>query len=366
MNMSMRPHLLARLKAAAATTGERALLGMRVLVVGDGDINLEAIRGILEREGAQVVLAGSGQEAFERIRSEPRCIDVVLMDGQLPVLDGHGATRRIRHELNLPDLPIIALSADTSSDERQRATLAGTDDYIFTPFDPETLVNSILRLVRPAGRQLTGHPSATTETSARESIPWPVIEGIDSTDAHERLSGDFNLFQSMLKRLINEFSEVAIPAGAADPGALAIHAGRMHKLRGSAGMLGAKAIQQLAGEAEHACAAGEAARAAQLAAQLASLLKALNENTAPIVTATHIQDPQPQLSNDQFSRLDLADLIKLLRRQSWSAMNRFSDISPQLRRFLGKDAYERVAAHIGNLRFEQAAQVLEANPPGSR
>ena len=76
------------------------------------------------------------------------------MDVQMPVLDGHDATRRIRVELRLADLPIIALTAGALSSERQRAAAAGMDDYIIKPFDAQALVRSILRHVKPARGEL--------------------------------------------------------------------------------------------------------------------------------------------------------------------------------------------------------------------
>src|SRR4029077_860525 len=138
-----------------AAAGEPALLGVRVLVVDDSDINLDVTKRILELEGAQVWLASNGQQAFERLEAEPRAIDVVLMDVQMPVLDGHDATRRIRLELRLADLPIIALTAGALSSERQRAADAGMDYFIVKPFSAEALVRSILRHVKRASGRLS-------------------------------------------------------------------------------------------------------------------------------------------------------------------------------------------------------------------
>ena len=291
------PEALARLEVSPAAPGEHALLGVRILVVDDSDINRDVTKRILELEGAQVWLARNGLEAFERLQAELRAVDVVLMDVQMPVLDGHDATRRIRLELGLADLPIIALTASALSSERQRAVAAGMNDYIIKPFDDQALVCNILRHVKPASGQLTRQIDGTPATPAQAAVPWPEIEGIDSSDARERLSDDFDLFRSMLKRLLDEFSDVAIPAVAEDPVALAVHAGRMHKLRGSAGMLGAKAIQQLAGEAEAACAAGEVERAARLATRLATMLQRLEQSAAPVFEAARAQAEDAALTS---------------------------------------------------------------------
>ncbi len=172
------PQALARLEAAPAGPGERALRGVRVLVVDDSEINLDVTQRILELEGAQVRLARNGQEAFDRLQAEPQAIDVVLMDVQMPVLDGHDATRRIRRELQLTELPIIALTAGALSSERQRASAAGMDDYLVKPFDAQALVGSILRHVKLAGER-----PARRLDAAEAGPPWPQIEGIDASDA---------------------------------------------------------------------------------------------------------------------------------------------------------------------------------------
>jgi len=352
---------VAQLEAPAVAPGVHALVGVRVLVVDDSDINLEVTKRILELEGATVLLASNGQEAFDLLEVQPHAIDVVLMDVQMPVLDGHDATRRIRLELNLADLPIIALTAGALSSERQRATEAGMDDYLVKPFDAQSLVTSILRRVAPARGQPVRPIDGVPDTGAPEAPPWPEIEGIDSTDARERLSDDFVLFRSMLKRLLDEFSDVSIPVAVEGPVELALHASRMHKLRGSAGMLGAKAIYQLAGEAEAACAAGELERSVHLATRLATKLQRLRELAAPalaMIASVEIEDASLS-GGDALEPRAVADLVSLLRRQSMSAIERFSGLSPQLQRLLSKSSFERVREHIDNLQFSDAANALE-------
>jgi CheY-like chemotaxis protein len=131
----------------------RALKYVRVLIVDDSDINREVARRILELHGAHVEIAADGLQAVDRIRSGPPAFDVVLMDIQMPVLDGHEATRRIRGELRLPHLPVIAFTAAALDSHRLQAIEAGMNDYLVKPFEPETLVNTILSHVKPAAAE---------------------------------------------------------------------------------------------------------------------------------------------------------------------------------------------------------------------
>ena len=165
------------------------------------------------------------------------------------------------------------------------------------------------------------------------------IDGIESNDASARLGGDLGLFRSMLERLLGEFAGLAAPQRTADAASLAGHAARLHKLRGSAGMLGAKRIQQLAGDAEQACREGDAARAADIAARRSAQWHALGRNAAPVLA----QLPAP--AGTAIDAQALADFVELLRQQSLSALDRFSALSPRLQRLLGPACYPGSRAH---------------------
>ncbi|HLY89955.1 MAG TPA: PAS domain S-box protein, partial [Acetobacteraceae bacterium] len=311
------PEVLARLDASPNEPGNNSLAGVRVLVVDDSDVNLDVTKRILESKGAQVWLARNGQQAFELIQAAPHAVDVVLMDVQMPILDGHGATRRIRLELGLTKLPIIALTAGALSSERLRATVAGMDDYLIKPFDPSALVWSILRHVKPGGSPPSRQTDGASQTPAPGAQPWPEIEGIDSIEARVHVTGDLRMFQAMLERLLDEFSDVTIPAPMVDPSALAVQAGRMHKLTGSAGTLGATAIQQLAGEAEAAYTAGEVDRAANLAARLAGLLRGLRRSAAAALAAYPAETKEEEpFAGAVIEPREVFDLIDLLRHQN--------------------------------------------------
>jgi PAS domain S-box-containing protein len=263
-------------------SGNDALDNIRLLIVDDSDINLEVTKRILEQAGAKVSLAGNGLEALELLKEFPHEFDVVLMDVQMPLLDGHQATQRIRTELGLVDLPIIALTAGALSSERQRALAAGMDDFIVKPFDFRTLAQSILRHTRASGlRSLT--PIQTRETAAtRHAESWPVVEGIDGHAARQRLCGDVALFRSSLQRLLEEYGDLTATHAATHAAALDRLGARMHKLSGSASMLGATRIQKISAAALAACKLGDADRARRLVVALAGELVRLRQRVAEL------------------------------------------------------------------------------------
>jgi len=351
---------LAVLQSSPLAPGKNALLGVRVLVVDDSHINLDVTKRILELEGARVLLASNGQEALDLLRSQPDLVDMVLMDLQMPVLGGHDATRQIRLEPGLVGLPVIALTAGAMSSERERATAAGIDDYIVKPFDAHSLVRSILRHVQPVQTAMPAGPVEALGGIAHDAAPWPEIEGIDAVDARARMGGDFDLFRSALRRLLDEFDDVTLRLAETDPAPLVRHAARMHKLRGSAGTLGAKDIQHLAGAAEAACLAGDRDRATELAHRLATHMQRLRQCTLALVSAASGgADSEAPSSSEAIPPDVMTAFIALLRRQSLTALGTFDALSPQLRGLLRDGRYALLRRLVDDLKFDEAAQALE-------
>jgi PAS domain S-box-containing protein len=270
-------------RATAGLPGGRVLQGLNLLVVDDSEINRVLMKRILELNGASAELAADGLQACARLAARPRDFALVLMDVQMPVLDGHAATRRIREELKLTDLPIIAVTAGAISSHRRLAEEAGMNDYVVKPFDPQVLVCTILRHAKPALAATPVQGTAIPAARAPAVAQWQEIEGIEAPGVRARLSGDFDLLLSLLTRLLDEFSDLAVCAMKEDPDALAPYRARLHKLKGSAGMLGAKAIAQLAGEAEAAFAQGDMSRASGLATRIAVQLQRLRERAAAAI-----------------------------------------------------------------------------------
>ena len=372
-----RDSAVAPLRVAAVLPGQPGLLGVHVLVVDDSEINRFVAERILVLEGARVTLCANGQEAIDWLQAAAHDFDVVLMDLQMPLLDGYQATQRLHSEPGLQALPVIALSAGSLSDERQRAADCGMVDFISKPFDPGALVRCIQRHVQGRAGQRpslietpVGTPPAGPVPQAATGLPsaeWPRIAGIDTIDAWDRLVGDWALFRSMLRRLLNEFADVGAENGAEndapDAATGATLAGRLHKLRGGAGMLGARRIAQLAGDAEAACRAQQPPHTARLLRGLGQHLQQLQRDAAPVLDALAVAPtdgaPQP------LDPASLQSLLRLLRERSLAALDHFSAASAPLQRLLDPAAFERLRQHIDNLEFDEAAKVLARVPLGA-
>ena len=266
--------------AASAAEPGLNLDGIRILVVDDSAINLEVAQRILEHAGARVTLAGDGAEAVETLRAAPADFDVVLMDLQMPVLDGLAATRRIRGELGLT-LPVIALTAGALVSERQRAAAAGMDDFVSKPFDAPALMRCLVQQVGGASRR----EEAPARSPAVTADGWPTVDGIDGREVAARLDGDVALFAELLHILLDEFADLAVAenvvAACQDRKSLAR---RIHKLRGGAASLAARSLHEAAGELEREL-RDEDVDPVPAAERLAGVLARLAEAVAPLLEA---------------------------------------------------------------------------------
>jgi PAS domain S-box-containing protein len=133
---------------AAEVKGPR-LQGLRLLVVDDSQLNRYLAERVLQREGAEVTLMNDGQQALDCLRANPQGFDLVLMDIMMPVMDGLAATRAIREEPQLKQLPVIALTAGVLAEEKQSALDAGVNDFLPKPMDMD-LMASMIRSYCPA------------------------------------------------------------------------------------------------------------------------------------------------------------------------------------------------------------------------
>jgi len=127
------------------------LRGLRVLVVDDSAINRAVAQRALTLAGADCTLANDGEQALSRLREQPQGYDVVLMDIQMPVMDGLTATRAIRQDPTLSRLPVLALSAGVLEEERESALAAGMNDFITKPLDLKQLNAVLARFLPGAG-----------------------------------------------------------------------------------------------------------------------------------------------------------------------------------------------------------------------
>lgn len=142
LSQAFEPQELAHLEEADPTEVDR-LAGVRVLLVEDNKVNQQVASGLLRKRGLEVTLAHNGRDALERLHAYPEAFDVILMDLEMPVLDGYQASREIRSGQARPDIPIIALTAQALRGDRARCLKAGMDAYLSKPIKPAKLYQTL-------------------------------------------------------------------------------------------------------------------------------------------------------------------------------------------------------------------------------
>ncbi len=274
------------------------LVGVRVLAVDDSTVNLEVAQRILERQGAIVATCSDGAAAVDYVRAHHAELDLVLMDVQMPILDGNEAARRIREELNLRTLPIIALTAGALVGERKRSLDAGMTDFVSKPFDPQLLVRRARRLVEQTRGKAIPMGIRHKPPAARP-VSGPFMPSIDATIAQRMFGDDLPLFKSVLTRILKEYADLALPIAVPLDDQATRHElrARAHKLKGTAGMIGATRLMRIAALAERILRKDRAGSLVEnILRQLASELTTLREESEPFLAA---EPPASRPARDQ-------------------------------------------------------------------
>jgi len=344
------------------------LQGSRILVVDDSEINLEIAVALLRQQGATCHTCVNGQEAVDWLLAHPDEVDAVLMDVQMPVLDGLEATRRIKSHAAFKSLPVIALTAGALDSERLRAQAAGMDGFLTKPLEPldvVRLLRSRIGWYRGKAPQVVLTPSDDTGASwdPPASQAWPEIAGIDTALAMAYAGNSLALFHKLLMLMQKNYSAWGVTwlelAKQKSPGINADLCASLHKLRGSAGMLGAVELATVAKHAEGAILDGTVlpTDAVQRVAQVLDDLLAHVEDQIFVWMPNEIV-----VSNagplTQAGKNKLATLAELLAQCDFDAIDLGWELRVELVSLLGQEDAEGLLQRIDNLDFTAAHALL--------
>ncbi|MCK6491693.1 MAG: response regulator, partial [Planctomycetes bacterium] len=203
------------------------------------------------------VLSVNGQEALDRLARDAR-FDCVLMDCQMPVMDGYSATREIRGNPQLRHLPVLAMTANAMASDQQKVLEAGMNDHIAKPLDVGVMFSTMARWIQPSPSRGAAAPALPAPPAAPTAPGLPALPGIDSAAGLALAQGDPQLYRKLLARFLAGQADFASRfAQAGEVGDAAGQERCAHTLKSTAGTIGAHALQAAASRLEQACRQGE-------------------------------------------------------------------------------------------------------------
>jgi len=334
--------------------------GARVLIVEDNELNREVALGLLEDAHLSIDTAENGQIAIQMVAE--REYDLVLMDMQMPVMDGLDATRALRLKPEFQSLPIIAMTANVMANDRDKCTDAGMNDHLSKPIDPEALFATLLRWIKP--RDSGNPPSGPSKSSsagpdaARPTGDVPLqISGVDTKTALRRTGGHLKRYEMLLCKFAETKAmdeiRAALVAGDASTAQRAAHS-----LKGAAANLGAMAVAEDAARVETSVGTGQGLESA-----LKSLASSLNDAVNAIRSALPTE-PVADLgatsgAADTESVVQLLHrLQKLLKSDDGEAADFILEAKPALSKALNGTEINALSGFVGNFDFDGALKCL--------
>ncbi|SFD14524.1 response regulator [Massilia yuzhufengensis] len=284
-------------------------------------------------------------------------LDLILMDIQMPVMDGLEAARRMLAHAGERAPRLLALTAGNTVSERQRAREAGFSEILPKPIDPEKLVQAIQRVLALALAPAPA-PAAATPASGPAQDDWPVIDGIDTAQARRRFAGGSAMFGKMLARLLALCGEAG-RMGMRVPRDRDALAALMHQVKGSAATLAALGLAESAARIESACRNGQDDALPPALQDLGRLARRLEQAAAGFLARPEARRPPETAA--PLGRAQLEALLQALRTQDLRALDLFQQLAPALEDAMGTEAARALAEQVHGLRFGEAlASLLHA------
>jgi PAS domain S-box-containing protein len=343
---------------ASATAGKDSVRfpGLRILLAEDNAINQQIAVELLQEVGATVDVANHGLEAVEKLSAAGAgAYHLVLMDLQMPEMDGHQATMKIRSDARFAKLPIIAMTAHATTEERQRCLDEGMNDHVSKPIDPALLYETVGRFYTASGAAAATSRPAPAPAPAADGLPE--VEGLDAKDGLARVAGNRGLYLKLLR----QFADQQGPAPRQISDALAAGDRKLaerlaHTVKGVAGNLGARRVQQTAGELEKAISSGAekpdvAPLESMLGGFLGRLKAALPAEAAPVAA------PAPALDDGQLREF-VREMTTHLGNFDPAAGDLFAKHRDSVRGFFSPGDFESIEKQIGSFAFADALATL--------
>ena len=361
-DMPKRSH--AAKKKALKTEALQHIRGARVLLVEDNEINQQVAREILVGGGIKVSLADDGQEAVDAVKKNE--YEAVLMDVQMPVMDGYEATTIIRSDPCFEKLPIIAMTAHAMVGDREKSLEAGMNDHISKPIDPDQLFATLVKWIKPVERHYEPAPGVVdTDRDVEMALPEQ-IPGIDLASGLTRVGGNQKLFLELLTKFRSTHSQAVnkIRQALAD-GDSSLGERMAHTLKGVSGNIGANDLYMAARVMEMAIKNEDPDDVEGLLDQLTLALEQVLVSIASLELDVGISTPTEEKLQGEDAVLNVAELkpilielAALLKGNDMEAVDRVKSLKKHLANTELTSEVRKLEKRVGQYDFESASECL--------
>ena len=332
----------------------------------------------MESRRVKVTVANNGQEAIECIHSHrPDYFSVVLMDLQMPVMDGYEATRLLRLDSRYVKLPIVAMTAHAMADERERCLVLGMNGHVSKPIDPEMLYATLAEYDAPGGAVRPGPttaPATRAEPISAADPGLPEIVGLDVRSGLRHAGGKAAFYSQLLQRFASDFAAFAkLVESMLTKGDWEGAAREAHTLKGLAASLGASELQPRAGALELAARAHDLVQSHNHLAKTAECL-------APLVSALRLhfgidELPRQKARSDGMEHFAVEAAQSAIAFAAW--LRRFRDLlreadvearelwasrPEEVEAQLPPHVVQRISLALENFEFDAALRLLPESP----
>jgi PAS domain S-box-containing protein len=338
--------------------------GANILVVEDNELNQQVVCELLEGEGFFVSIANNGQIALKKMeesRMNHQEFDVVLMDLQMPVMDGYTASKEIQKVKHLKNIPIIAMTADAMCGTQQRTADAGMDDYLTKPIDPYALFNVLVKWIKPGERKRPEGFEQIKDNAILGDETLPDLPGIDVHGGIVRIGGRVDHYKQLLAKFVNNQNDADIKIQQAlDTGDKDTAMRLVHTLKGVSGNVGALDLHNHAKKLELCIKEGHVR---QIKMSLQNLITSLQQTIKNVKLFLDATDLQCRSDNITFDVSTLAPRIKKLQQclLDWDmeAQSVLEDICQTVLGTDFADSFDRVAKHVYAYANEKALAEID-------
>lgn len=362
--------------------------GMRILLTEDDRINQQLAVELMESHGATVHVANNGKEAIEKLdAAAPDFYHVVLMDLQMPVMDGYTAVGILRKNPRYNDVPIFAMTAHAMTEERERCKVLGMNGHISKPIEPDELYTKLSEIYQPPAELLAQKKDeAATETdiaddapisqTPRDTLQLPIVDGLNTKAGLRRAAGKLELYSKILKSYASDYAHFSEDFSQLKSSLQWEEMQRLaHTLKGLSGSIGAEDVQRAMEGLEFACKEKDEAKVDLLFPQAVELFEPIvqgianhyglngntteqNEKNNALTVENQAQLESNKPLNEEEKAL-VEKLRHLLSEGDSEAQDWWEEHADMLRRHLPIEIYHRIERAICDFEFDLALETIE-------